>query len=313
MRRNVVIAVVALLLVFAGGYVAFTILFVDADDNEEQPAVVVAPPPADAAPPPPSPPPDATVDSGNIIRATAVEGTVERRVDNDRWSPIAVGDTMHITDEIRSGNDAAATFIVGEDTSVEVSQNTKFGFVEISDAVSKIRLNDGRIAASSDGRKVRVEVKNSDAVAETEDGSFAVLTEGEGNVTVAANRGEVDLSAQGETIKLAEGTQSIVGPNAAPARPTEIPSSLFLKVRKPKADARLTSTLIEGTSTPGSVINIKGKRTIVSADGTFKKRVPLSVGSKNIRVTVEDAKGRRETTFVRVITPNANTKGKVEW
>ena len=214
---------------------------------------------------------------------------------------------------IRSGADSAATFRVGNNTSVKVAQDTEFGFVEISNAVSKIRLDDGRVAASSEGRKVRIEVKNSDAVAETEYGSFAVLTAGEGNVTVAASRGDVSVSAEGETIKLTQGTQSIVRPNTAPARPTKIPSSLFLKVRKPKADSRLESTVVEGTSSPGAVINIAGKRLVVGADGTFKRRVALAAGSKDIVITVVDAAGRQETRSVRVISPKANTKGKVEW
>jgi hypothetical protein len=313
MKRSVVIAILALLLVFAGGYGAFVFLF--HFQGEEKPKVVepvvVPPTPVEIAEP--APPDAAVAEPANAIRAAMIEGRVERRLAEDTWTAIAVGDTLEITDEIRSGPDALATFKVGEDTSVDVSENTEFGFIEISDAMSKIRLDDGRIAASSESRKIRVEVKNSDAVAEAVGGSFAVLTEGQGNVTVAANRGEVALSAKGETVKLTEGTQSTVRKNKAPARPTEIPSSLFLNVRKPRADKRLVSTVIQGKSTPGSVINIRGKRLLVGKNGTFKKRVPLAVGSKNITVTVEDATGRKQTRSVRVISPNANTKGKVEW
>jgi hypothetical protein len=308
MNKNVAIAIVVLLLVFGGGFFAYSILFSEEEKKAEAPPPVVEVPVIE-----PVVESDAAPESPNAIRATMVEGTVERRGDSDDWAPIAVGDTMEITDEIRSGQGAAATFTVGEDTAVDVSQNTEFGFVEISDAVSKIRLDDGRIAASSEGRKVRVEVKNSDAVAETDDGAFAVLTEGGGNVTVAASRGNVDLSAQGETVQLTEGTQSIVLQNKAPTRPAAIPSSLFLKVRKPRADKQLETTVVEGSSTPGSVIHVAGQRLAVGADGKFKKRVALAVGSKDIKVTVEDAAGRKESTSVRIITPNANTKGKVEW
>jgi hypothetical protein len=308
MNKNVAFAIAVLLLVFGGGFVGYSLLF-SAEDVVEAPVAVA--PPVEVPPPPIAP--DAAPASPNAIRASMVEGRVERRAGEQDWSPIAVGDTMEITDEIRSGPGAAATFTVGDDTAVDVSQNTEFGFVEISDAVSKIRLADGRIAASSEGRKVRVEVKNSDAVAETDDGAFAVLTEGGGNVSVAASRGDVNLTAQGETVKLTKGTQSIVLPNKAPARPTEIPSSLFLKVRKPKADRKLETTVVEGSSTPGAVILLAGERLAVGEDGKFKKRVALAVGSKNIKVTVEDAAGRKESTSVRIITPNANTKGKVEW
>ncbi len=307
MKKNLIIALVALLFVFAGGFVAFTVLFSDEPKNlveapveafDAAPSVAVA---------------DAAVAEANEIRAAAIKGRVERRDQADQWVVVAQGDVLAMSDEIRTGPDSHATFSIGDNTSVEVSHNTALGFIEISDAVSRIRLSDGRVAASSEGRKVRIEVKNSDAVAETSDGAFAVLTEGEGNVTVASSRGDVALSAQGETVNVEAGTQSQVQPNSAPSKPTEIPGSLFLKVRRPHADARLESAMVAGTATPGSIINIGGDKIPVGSDGHFQTRVELGVGSRDIRVTVVDATGRKETQAVRVITPNANTKGQVEW
>jgi hypothetical protein len=280
--------------------------------TESEAVAIDDPPPAkDAAAA--AEPSDAAVSATNEIKAVLIEGDVERLHGDGSWVPVAVGEVLAMTDEVRTGLAGQATFSIGTDTSVEVAEATSLAFLEISDAVSKIRLRDGRVAATSEGRKVRVEVKNSDAVAESDDGSFAVLTEGEGNVTVASKRGEVVLSAQGESVKVGAGTQSIVRPNAAPSKPTEIPSSLFLKVRRPRADAQLQSAMLEGKASPGSVINIRGDRVSVGSDGIFKKKVQLGVGSRDIRVTVVDASGRRETQAVRVITPKANTKGMVEW
>ena len=304
MKRSIVLAIAALLVVFGGGFVAFTVLFADKPKAvaEETPPPIVEPEESDAA----------TL-VNNEIRASEIKGVVERLKEDGTWVPVAAGDKLAMTDEVRTGPEGQATFSIGADTSVDIAEATSMGFVEISDAVSKIRLSDGRVAASSEGRKVRIEVKNSDAVAESSDGSFAVLTEGEGNVTVASQRGEVLLSAQGESVKIDEGTQSVVLPNSAPSKPTVIPSSLFLKVRRPKADALLQSAMLEGSASPGAIINIGGERIPVGSDGAFKRKVKLGVGTRDIRVTVVDAAGRKETQAVRVITPNANTKGSVEW
>ena len=71
--------------------------------------------------------------------------------------------------------------------------------------------------------------------------------------------------------------------------------------------------MVAGTATPGTVINIGGDKIPVGSDGRFQTRVGLGAGSRDIRVTVVDASGRKETRAVRVITPKANTKGQVEW
>ncbi len=305
MNRNLAIAVAALFVVFGCGYLAFTVLFTEDPETvatELQPQPKATPVVAEAT---------ATVT--NEIRAGAIEGLVERLQEDGTWVPIAAGEVLAMTDEVRTGPEGRATFSIGVDTSVELGEATSLGFVEISDAVSKIRLSDGRVAASSEGRKLRIEVNNSDAVAESSGGSFGVLTEGKGNVIVASERGDVVLSAKGESVKVGAGTQSVVLPDGAPSKPTEIPSSLFLKVRRPKADSLLQTAMLEGKATPGSVINIGGDRLSVGSDGSFKGRVQLGVGSRDIRVTVVDAMGRKETQNVRVLTPNANTKGKVEW
>ncbi len=307
MKKNLIIALVALLLIFGGGYITFRLLLAGEGKNlaEEKEDLSDAAPAVEV--------PDAEVAEANEIRAAMVEGRVERRNSAGEWVVVAKDDVLKMSDEVRTGPNSQARFTIGENTSVEVAPETDLGFIEITDAVSKIRLNDGRVAASSEGRSVRIEVKNSDAVAETSDGAFAVLTEGEGNVSVASSRGDVALSAQGETVKVEAGTQSLVRPNSAPSKPTEIPNSLFLKVRRPHADAQLKSAMVAGTATPGSIINIAGTKIPVGSDGAFQSRVGLGAGSREIRVTVVDASGRRETQAVQVITPKANTKGLVEW
>jgi hypothetical protein len=247
-----------------------------------------------------------------------VTGNVERR-SGDTWVAVAIGDSLDAKDAIRTKEGAKARIDVGSKI-VELDDRTEITVNEISTTVSSIVLAEGRVSANSAAssgeaaRVIRIATRDSDAVAEATDGKFAVLAQGNGHVTVAAETGTVKVTAHGASVDVHAGEQSTVIAGTAPAPPTKIPSSLFLKVSAANAGPDRVEAL-RGETTPGAIVSINGVRTLAADTGAFETRVPLKQGANLIVVSVEDATGRREQ---KVIKRSIDAKGprldtQVEW
>ncbi len=248
-----------------------------------------------------------------VAMAAHIEGVVEHQTKQGTWIAIGEGETLSVLDTVRVGADSHASFSIGDSIRFTAPALSEFHLLEVSEVVARIQLGEGRIAASAEGRPLRIEFDNSDATAETRDGDFSVMTEGKGIVAVATERGAVNVSAQGKTVRVETGMQSLVQAGSVPARPTAIPSSLFLKVRRPRAAANLETVVVRGRATPGTLVQMPGAQIPVGPGGAFMQRVPLPVGSRHIEVEVTDAQGRRESVLVQVIAPKATTKASIRW
>lgn len=75
-----------------------------------------------------------------------------------------------------------------------------------------------------------------------------------------------------------------------------MPKSLFLKVADiPKRRTNETTTTVEGTTEPGSVVRVGGRLAQVDERGRFRVKVPLEDGKNRIVVSVLDATGRQKS------------------
>lgn len=258
---------------------------------------------------------------GERIRVLEVEGSVDRQRGNEGWTQVKVGDELAQEEAIRTQGDGRAVLGVGKSTRVEVAPRSMFSVRAMHEKVAKGLLSAGRISATvgnDDGTRLRVE-SGSGAVAEGERAAeFSVLASGNGEVSVAAKRGEVRLTSKNETVQVPPGQQSIALPNLPPSKPQPIPSSLFLKVGRPNALVqRELETTISGTTTPGALISINGMRLAADQAGSFKVVVPLAEGKNAIHVEAEDAAGRREAVKlpdeITVKRQVGAVKSKVSW
>ncbi|MDJ0766009.1 MAG: FecR domain-containing protein [Myxococcota bacterium] len=254
------------------------------------------------------------------INVISVEGEVRHRKGGSHWVPIQEGDTLEMKDAIQTGDASRAVMDLGTTARVEVTPNSELTVKEISSSVSRVLIDEGRLSAvvhGKKGSKLIVEAKGSDAVAEAEKGAFSVLADGQGQMAVATQEGRVVLSAQDEQVVVTEGMQSVVEKDRPPSNPAPIPSSLFLKVKKPRAIIlRKKETGISGTTSPGAMVSINGVRVLANADGSFKEQIPLKEGRNEVVVTVKDASGRSEKeTFpsVTVDTKPPKAKSRVRW
>lgn len=255
------------------------------------------------------------------VMVASVENTVEcRRGTEGPWSAVQPGEKLGYEDAIRTRDGGRALLTIGEAITVEVADRSQFAVSEITDKLSNIRLEGGRISArvaGGGGSVLKVVVKGSQAVAEASAGEFSVLRTEDARVTVATKKGRVKLSARGRSVEVGSGQQSVVARDDTPSTPTQIPPSLFLKINT-AVPRRLNKkqTGIEGVTSPGAVVTIRGVNIPANTDGVFQATVPLQEGANQIVVIVEDAWGRSNakalpTVFVDTQAPKV--KSEVTW
>lgn len=275
-------------------------------------------PAATAAAVPAAPPIQAHAPAAHAIaekRTTviAIAGRVERRV-GASWVPLTAGETLAVQDTVRTATGASARIDMGGEL-VELGDATELTVGELSQTVSSIVLAGGRVSADGKdvGRVIRVETRDSDAVAEAGVGDFDVISSGKGQMTVAARSANVRLSAHGTTVAVRPGEQSSVIAGAPPLAPTKIPASLFLKVNASSASASVAT--LHGETAPGAIVSINGVRTATAASGAIEAKVPLVAGKNVIVVDVEDAEGRRETKVIERVVHASGPKidAEVQW
>ncbi len=310
MGTRVAVAIAMVAAIVGGGYLLYGALF--EDDNTATPA----PAPADAAAVAVAPPPDAAPSAPSVV-VTSVEGTVERRTGEHTWEPIAAGAALSPDDVLRTGDDGAVAIAVG-DAEVRMDPNTQIAVPAITETVAGVRLGQGRIAANvpgDSGRVFGVNVDGSDAVAETSSGEFAVLTSGDGEAIVAATRGTVRVTAKQKTVEVTAGELSVVERGAPPSAPKAIPSSLFLKVKRPGKKQRSKKYTVRGKTAPGAVIRVNGVPVRVDASGAFSEVIALEEGKNDVAIESRDVGGRREKQRVEVVVDSTGPRvgGDVKW
>lgn len=253
-----------------------------------------------------------------VVRS--VRGVVERERAGEEMLRLEEGNQLSNEDTVHTKEGSEATLNAGSVATVQIAERSSLTVAEISRRLSRMRLGEGLIAATAHGRensRLRVEVRGTDAVAESGKARFVVLSSGTGQVTVGTEEGSVRFSAKGKAVEIGAGEQSVVWPGLPPSEPQKIPPSLFLKVRPPDAVAqRSKSTTVRGWTVPGAVVSIDDKRIGVDARGTFNATVRLREGRNRIRVLVEDAARRQKVETLPTVTVDSRAppvKGEVSW
>lgn len=304
MTRAVAVVVVLALFIVLVGLIAYSRLFhvepVVAVDTGGNPNVVVAATTADAGAgagaatttTPEKPP------VGEMI-VSSTRGTVQvRHGDDGAWVDALPGQKLSPEDSVRAGRNAEATIGMGDGVEVKLSPRSELRVRELSEAVARVRLDEGHVIATVDdgkGRVLRVQAKGSDAEAESKGGTFGVVTDGRGQLAVATTTGTVKLTAKGESVDVGAGQTSTVIAGGAPSAPAALPSSLFLKIGALAAtQTNQTSTTVSGTTSPGALVRVGDQTTTSDSKGRFAMKVPLRDGKNELAVEVQDAAGRTE-------------------
>ena len=303
MTRRLFTAALCALLLIGGGLVVHRMLFVPSATTDVS-ATVPAP----------------TPETPQRIAVKQVEGTVERLGADAAWTAVRAGDALALEESIRTGESGRAVLDVGEATEVSIEPQSQFSVRDISRTAARVRLDGGRMSATirDDAEStLRIENQGSDAVAESSGGELSVLNTGDGRVILATRRGRARLSAGNAAVEVGPGEQSVANRGAAPAAPSAIPPSLFLKVvgLEKRMQREKTST-IRGSASPGAVISVNGVRAVSEGDGTFTAVVELQEGRNGIVVRADDVLGRHErfdAGNVTVKSKMAPVESKADW
>lgn len=308
MGRRLAIALVLLGAIFAGGTLLYGRIF-----SAQSPETVGM-----ASDAPTQPAIDAQIPE-ELVVVTAIDGQLERRAPDGDWTRLDVGSVVSTDDALRtSGADAEATLSLGDfGTTLVISG--EFTVPTLTSELSTVEVVDGRIAAQvapSTERILRVEARGSDAIAESHDGAFSVLSTGKGRVAVASKRGAVAVRAGGETVVVEGGSQTLVTHEGPPSPPAKIATSLLLKVGRTARQLRVRETIVRGNTSPGAIVSIGGVRVQADERGEFSTKVALREGRNALTLRVEDSLGRRVDrklpTYV-VDSKGPKTRTGVEW
>jgi hypothetical protein len=262
--------------------------------------------------------PSSTSQAERVV-VSKVDGTVERKGSDGTWTLIPPGTLLRLDDVIRTGADSGAVLEMGASVTVHVSDRTEFIVAQVSKTVSRLQLEDGRLSSEvhgAEGFRLRVEVRGTDAVAESTEGRFVTFRRDQGPVTVAATEGSVRVSAKGTAVDVLSGQQSVVQPGGAPSTPTRIPPSLFLKVGPADTGKVREEARVSGETLPGAVVSINGVKVPVENSGEFASTVALREGENEIVVQVEDPLGRKANKAlpkIRLEPKPPRVSGEVTW
>jgi hypothetical protein len=298
MSRSVLTTLLLVAAVLGGALLIYRGMFAEPEQvaQVEPPVVDTPAPPKDAG----YTPPDAGAPAPLKATVVSSRGLVEVKAADGTWQPAKVGQELGAEEAVRTGRNGEANLRFGDGIEVRVSPLSEFSVRDLEADLSRIRLEEGHVAASVDPAKQRalqVEAQGSDAVAESKGGDFGVVTDGRGQLTVATQTGSVKLSSRGKTVEVAAGeTSTVLADGDGPTAPRAIPKSLFIKLQEPAA-RRINQrhTVVEGQTAPGSIVRVDGKLAKTDSKGRFRVKAKLKDGKNRVSVNVLDASGRKQT------------------
>lgn len=246
-----------------------------------------------------------------------VHGLVEVQQPGGGWRALRSREQLNVDDVIRTAGGAHASLRLGKNVRVHVAEATTLSIEQVSATLSKVSLDDGRVVSKVEGDgdfRFRVEIRNSNAIAETAFGEFGVLQRGSSPAAVAAKSGDVELRGKHGKVRIGAGEMSQVSATTAPSAPSKILSSLYLKFAPTPQVSRKKSVALEGTTLPGASVTVAGKRTAADASGKFRQQVALKQGENEILVVVEDPLGRTTSATPKItVRSGPKVQGEVQW
>lgn len=144
---------------------------------------------------------------------TRVEGTVLKKIGSQNiWSLANKGDVLDSGDSLRTKENSYAELRFSDGSIVKVSENTEVSIYKdyLSLAIGYIRLYITKLFPN-------FEVRTPSAVAGVRGTEFSVEVLEDQTTIVTVYEGEVDVTAQGKTLRLRRGESGIVKPKSPPA------------------------------------------------------------------------------------------------
>jgi hypothetical protein len=229
------------------------------------------------------------------LRVTGLAGVVEIAGDGGTFHPAQRGDLLPTHARVRTGDDGSAELSASDGSVVRLLGATEARVDALRTELQRLHLAEGMVEADvreDATRLFEVVLDDQGAAARTRGARFTASANGAGSAAVAAQRGEVILSARGREVVIHTGEYARVAAGSPPSDPQPIPPSLFLKVAWPKGGAR-GRVVVSGTTAPGARVELAGHYVRVGEDGSYRRELDLPDGAHRLHVRALDVGGRR--------------------
>ncbi len=238
-------------------------------------------------------------DAKDQFRVAAVEGQVEA-FSNGRWYVVQAGETLALSDVIRTQRGARAHLRRGG-VEIDLREDVDIRLAELAQKTARFDLLRGNITADVTSGDETLEIAARGTRAKNRGAAlFVVRLDQKGRVQVATSQGDVRFSAQGQEVAVTAGKESIALPDQPPTAPEPIPEELLLSVVWPEIEQNEARVPLRGQARPSTQIRINGVDTETGPDGSFAVSIPLAVGANRIEVEAEDMAGRKKTTATTI-------------
>jgi hypothetical protein len=255
--------------------------------------------------------------AATLFRVAALTGSVEF-LHGDRWYVAQAGDQLTLQDVIRTPRGSTA-FLRRGGTEIEVREGVDIRLEALANQTATFGvLRGGNVVASVEDGEQRLEITAADAQSSNRGPArWVVSLAPSGQVSVAAVKGAIGFTAQGEEITVPAGNESTAAPGRPPGDPEPIPEELLLSVKWPELERPELPAPLVGRVRPSSRVKVNGVEAPVHPDGSFSVPLPLSIGPNRVDVHAEDIVGRKKTVS-KVLrrpppTPSLESTGEPLW
>lgn len=244
----------------------------------------------------------APVDPVIGVRVETVEGDVRRGNDgSELGQAVVAGESLPGGSFIRTGSESRVSLSIPEGGKVDLAENSELAVRQIFDDAVRFELRNGQIEATVKQfhkRKVEVGVKDNLASVRITDGQVKMSADGEGGFAVGASTGQgITLMRPGQGEEpIPAGEQRAVRRDGVIAESGSFPHSVLLKVQWPEETVQRESTIeVHGSVSPGTSVDVGGKRVPTDVAGNFSTSVPLKEGKNTVTVEAVGLGGRART------------------
>ncbi len=227
-----------------------------------------------------------------IVRAVVGEAT--RKNAQGQEERLRVGTALVASDEVRTELGGSAIIAAADNGELRLDEGTAIGI-----GAGDFFLLQGSLEANSGTAPLRLGAAGSKGRI-TVDGRARLLADGQ-SVVVGDISGKTEVENGGQRVTLAPGQATRVKDGLPPSAVWTIPSSLLLKVRWPsETDLATKKIRVSGQVTPGSLVRVRGTKTLADEAGKFAAEVNLDEGINIVDLEALDAGGHRQKSQVKL-------------
>jgi len=222
-------------------------------------------------------------------------------------APARPGDSLHDADAVVTGAGARVE-IAGGPYALALEEAGRLEVHAATPALARVRLASGLVSARVGGGALEIAAAPGSSV-RSEGGALSVACDGEA-LAAGVREGRAELRAEGGSVALSAGQQSVARQGRPPSRPSAIPASMALHVKWPRVWKTNHGRLVlQGATAPGAVLVIAGERVPLEPDGRFTHVVALREGEQQLRAHARAVGGLEATAEGPVVVLDTRAPG----